>query len=638
MPVILVVPTEVPIAPADLLVAPKDRTFCTELPFGLPFLCSDTQKANSKVPRPAEKDAMHQRSASLSTLYPLTTSETSLDSSSERSLDSSSPSAGPSRKRCRSPTTLVPSSTPVSRSIAPSLTDLPPRNRFRDSYSSDGSGEEHMEIGTVDTKTVADLGISNGVGAYTKDGIGMGVEVATSDIREDEKEFKVEASARGTMEIVVDPLVTGGIAEPTGGDAPDLEGTIYDIAHYMFEVPLDRITRTVEPKGSSFVVYRKRSCRQSSSSHGISQEEFCQIQALEAREANMNIGLGNGNDEGGNGNGDGNEIVEGMEMEITMRMIEMLGHYRSDCLNLKDQNRGNKTRNKSGIGEARGKSYILGGGDANPDSNVVTDVSYVVELADGRVSETNTILRGCTLGLLGHLFNIDLIPVKLGSFDVIISMDWLVNHHAVIMCDEKIVRIPYGDEVLIVQVMKKKTKDKSEEKRLEDVPNVQDFPEVFPEDLPRLPPTRQVEFQIDLVPSAAPMARTPYRLAPSKLQELSTQLQELYDKGFIRPSVLNIAKPMMKLTQKSMKFEWTEKAKTKFQLLKQKLCSAPILALPEGSENFVVYCDASHKGLGEVLMQKEKVIVYASRQLKNHEKNYTTHDLELGAVVFALKI
>nr|GEW67409.1 putative reverse transcriptase domain-containing protein [Tanacetum cinerariifolium] len=99
-----------------------------------------------------------------------------------------------------------------------------------------------------------------------------------------------------------------------------------------------------------------------------------------------------------------------------------------------------------------------------------------------------------------------------------------------------------------------------------------------------------------------------------------------------------IARPMTKLTQKSVKFDWGEKAEAAFQLLKQKLCSAPILALPEGSENFVVYCDASHKGLGVVLMQKEKVIAYASRQLKVHEKNYTTHDLELGAVVFALKM
>ncbi|GKC39429.1 putative reverse transcriptase domain-containing protein [Tanacetum coccineum] len=225
---------------------------------------------------------------------------------------------------------------------------------------------------------------------------------------------------------------------------------------------------------------------------------------------------------------------------------------------------------KNGIGEARGKAYVLGGGDDNPDLNVVMDVSYAVEIADERISETNTMLRGCTLGFLGHPFNINLMPVELGSFDVIIGMDWLANHHAVIVCDEKIVRIPYGDKVLIVQgdrsgkgkksklsiisctntqkyiekgcpiflaqVMKKETKDKSEEKRLEDVLTVRDFLEVFPEELPGLPPTRQVEFQIDLVPGAAPVARAPYRLAPLKLQELYTQLQELSDKGFIRPS------------------------------------------------------------------------------------------------------
>nr|GEX88064.1 reverse transcriptase domain-containing protein [Tanacetum cinerariifolium] len=148
-----------------------------------------------------------------------------------------------------------------------------------------------------------------------------------------------------------------------------------------------------------------------------------------------------------------------------------------------------KTKNKNGIGEARGKAYVLGGGDANPDSNVVTgtfllnkhyayvlfdsgadrsfmsttfstlldiipdtlDVSYAIKLVDERISETNTVLRGNTLGLLAHPFNIGLMPVELDSFDVIIGMDWLSNHHAVIVCDEKIVRIPYGDKVLIVQ-------------------------------------------------------------------------------------------------------------------------------------------------------------------------------------------
>ncbi|GJT03593.1 putative reverse transcriptase domain-containing protein [Tanacetum coccineum] len=392
------------------------------------------------------------------------------------------------------------------------------------------------------------------------------------------------------------------------------------------------------------------------------------------------------------------------------------GHFRSDCPKLKDQTRKNKTGNKNEVGEARGKAYVLGGGDATPNLNVVKGtfllnnhyafvlfdsgadqsfvsttfstllditpdalyVSYAVELADGRICKTNTILRGYTLGLLGYPFNVDLMPAELGSFDVIIGMDWLANHHAVIVCDEKIVRIPYGDEVLIVQaqVTKKEAKDKSKEKRLEDVPTVHDFSEVFPEDLAGLPPTRQVEFQIDLAPGAAPVARAPYRLALLELQELIDDLfdqlqgSSVYSKidlrsgyhqlrvrdedipktafrtryglaGYYRrfiEGLSKIAKPMTKLTQKNVKFKWTEKAEAAFELLKEKLCSAPILALPEGSENFVVYCDASRKGLGAVLMQREKVIAYASRQLKIHKKNYTTHDLELGAVVFALKM
>ncbi|GKB58192.1 putative reverse transcriptase domain-containing protein [Tanacetum coccineum] len=404
------------------------------------------------------------------------------------------------------------------------------------------------------------------------------------------------------------------------------------------------------------------------------------------------------------------------ERPCTMRCRKRQGYYRSDCPKLKDQNHGNKDGNKNGVGEARGKAYVLGGGDANPDSNVAKDISYAVELADGRISETNTILRGCTLGLLGHPFNINLMPVELGSFDIIIGMDWLANHHAMIVCDEKIVQIPYGDEVLIVQVTKKEIKDKSKEKRLEDVPTIQDFPEVFPKDLPGLPPTRQVKFQIDLVPGTAPVARAPYRLAPSELQELvreedipktafrtsyghyefqvmpfgqtnapaseeqhaehlklilellkeeksegihvdPTKIESIKDwaspktptkichilglAGYYRRFIKGfskIAKPMTKLTQKNVKFDLSEKAEAAFQLLKQNLCIAPILDLPEGSENFMVYCDASRKGLGAVLMQREKVIAYASCQLKVHEKNYTTHDLELGAVVFALKM
>ncbi|GJS08864.1 putative reverse transcriptase domain-containing protein [Tanacetum coccineum] len=171
------------------------------------------------------------------------------------------------------------------------------------------------------------------------------------------------------------------------------------------------------------------------------------------------------------------------------------GHYRKDCPKVKNQNRGNKAR----VPDARGKAYVLGGGDANLGSNTVTgtfllndhhaymlfdsgadrsfisntfstlldiipsalDVSYAVELADGKTSETSTMLRGYTLGLLRHPFNIDLMPIDLGSFDVIIGMDWLAKNHAVIVCDEKIVRIPYGNEILIVQGDKSDKEKKS---------------------------------------------------------------------------------------------------------------------------------------------------------------------------------
>ncbi|GJX59769.1 putative reverse transcriptase domain-containing protein [Tanacetum coccineum] len=162
-----------------------------------------------------------------------------------------------------------------------------------------------------------------------------------------------------------------------------------------------------------------------------------------------------------------------------------------------------------------------------------------IEIQDGKIIGINTIIRGCTLNFLDHPFNINLMPVELGSFDVIIGMDWLSKYHAVIDCAEKIVRIPWGNETLIVHgdgsnqgngtrlniisctkthkyllkghnvflahVTTKETEDKSGEKRLEDVPIVRDFPEVFPEDLSGLPPTRQVEFQIDLMPGAAPV-------------------------------------------------------------------------------------------------------------------------------------
>ena len=582
-----------------------------------------------------------------------------------------------------------------------------------------------------------------------------------------------------------------------------------------------------------------------------------------------------------------------------------VGHYRPQCPKF--------TNNV-----ARGRAYVLGDGNTTQNSDVVTgtfllnqqdakilfdsgadksfvstsfaanlnitpvelDTIYEIELADGNILSTNTLIENCTLTLLNKSFPINLMPIQLGSFDVIIGMDWLSKHRARIICDEKIIQIPFDGETLIIQGDKPKTsfnfisyaktmkyiskgchvfqiqvtggETKEKKKQLDEVPVVREFSDVFPEDLPGIPPTRQVEFRIDLVPGAAPVAKAPYRLAPSEMKELSEQLKELSDKGFIQPSsspwgapilfvkkkdgtfrmcidyrelnkltvknryplpriddlfdqlqgssvyskidlrsgyhqlrvreedipktafrtryghyefqvmpfgltnapavfmdlmnrvckpyldkfvivfiddiliysrnkeehaehlrtilellkkeklyakfskcdfwistvqflghIINnkgihvdpakieavkgwtsptspteirqflglagyyrrfiegfskIAKPLTELTQKNKKYNWEEKQESAFQLLKQKLCEAPILALPEGNEDFVVYCDASHHGLGAVLMQRDKVIAYASRQLKKNEENYTTHDLELGAVVFALKI
>nr|GFA10056.1 reverse transcriptase domain-containing protein [Tanacetum cinerariifolium] len=407
------------------------------------------------------------------------------------------------------------------------------------------------------------------------------------------------------------------------------------------------------------------------------------------------------------------------------------GYFKKECLKLKNNN---NQGNQVGNAKAQEKVYAVGKAGANPNNNVVTALSsqivitptafdhdYNVELANGRIVGLNTIIRGCTLNFLNHPFNIDIIPVELGSFDVIISIDWLAKYHVVIICAEKIVRVPFGDEIIIIQgdgsnnkhktrlniisytkaqeyltkgchvflanITATKDEDMSKGKRLEDLPFVQEFPEVFPEDLPGIPPTRQVEFRIDLIPGAAPVARAPYRLAPSKMKELAKELQELTKKGFIRPSsspwgapvmfvkkkdckkehkghlrqifsllkkeelyakfskcefwisrvqfldhmidcrgihvdpakiesikdwaspktpteihqflglagyyrrfiegFSKIAKSMTKLTQKDVKFDWGDKQEAAFQQIKQKLCSAPILALPEGSKDFV---------------------------------------------------
>nr|GEX19933.1 hypothetical protein [Tanacetum cinerariifolium] len=291
-------------------------------------------------------------------------------------------------------------------------------------------------------------------------------------------------------------------------------------------------------------------------------------------------------------------------MGITCFECGVQGHYKSDCTKLKNGNQGNRAGNGNDVERA----YAVGTAGINPNSNVVTgtfllnnryasilfdtganrsfvstvfsslidiipttlDHGYDVELADGRILSVNTIIRGCTLNFLNHPFNIDLMPIEMGSFDVIIGMDWLVKYHAVIVCDEKLVRVPFCNEILMFHVdgsndghesrlniisctkiqryllkgcliflahfTTKGAEDKSNEKRLEDVPIVQDFLEVFLKDFSGISPTRQVEFQINLVPGAAPVARAPYRLASSEMKELLDQPKELADKGFIRTS------------------------------------------------------------------------------------------------------
>ncbi|GJY28803.1 putative reverse transcriptase domain-containing protein [Tanacetum coccineum] len=466
-------------------------------------------------------------------------------------------------------------------------------------------------------------------------------------------------------------------------------------------------------------------------------------------------------------------------------------HFKRDCPKLKNKDRGNRS--------AQGSVYAVrnaekkGNASRDPNSNVITENSYDVELADGKIVGVNTIMRGCTLNFLNRPFNIDLMPVELGSFDVIIGMDWLKSNESnngresrltIISCSKAQEYMAKGCQIFLAQISAKKEEDKSEGKPLKDVPIVRDFPEVFPEDLSGLPPTRlelleQLQELFDkgfIRPSSSPWGASVLffkkndgsfrmcidyrelnkltvknRYPLSRIDDLFDQLQgsSIYSKIDLRSGyhqlrvreqdipktafrtryghyefqvmpfgltnavavfmdLMNrVCKPYLdkfvivfiddiliyskdekehekhlkvilellkkeKLYAKFSKCEfWIPKVQflghvidsrgihvdpAKIESIKDWASpktpteirqflgfagyyrSAPILALPEGSEDFVVYCDASHKGLGVVLMQREKVIAYASRQLKIHEKNYTTHDLELGSVVFTLKI
>ncbi|GKE01754.1 putative reverse transcriptase domain-containing protein [Tanacetum coccineum] len=458
--------------------------------------------------------------------------------------------------------------------------------------------------------------------------------------------------------------------------------------------------------------------------------------------------------------------------DVTCFNCNEKGHRKRDCPKLKKNGQG---------GNNRGAVYKLGAVDAQQDPKFVTGTfllnnRYATTLFDSGADKSFVSTNLSTLIdiepiELDTCYEIELADGKVEVLDVIIGMDWLSRYDATILCGEKNVRIPLEAQV---------TEQESKEKRLEDVLVIRDFLEVFPEELPGLPPPRQVEFRIDLILGAAPVARAPYRLAPSEMKELSKQLQELSEKELNKLTIKNryplpriddlfdqlqgssvyskinlrfgyhqlrireedipitafrtryghyefqvtpfgltstpavfmdlmnhVCKPYLDkfvivfiddiLIYYKNKEEHGKHLKTILNLLRsEKLyakfskCdfwldsvqflghvihssgvhvdpakieaiknwaapttptevqqflglagyyrSALILSLLEGSEYFVVYCDASLKGFGAVLMQREKVIAYASRQLRKNEENYTTHDLEMGAVVFALRL
>nr|GEZ53635.1 putative reverse transcriptase domain-containing protein [Tanacetum cinerariifolium] len=459
--------------------------------------------------------------------------------------------------------------------------------------------------------------------------------------------------------------------------------------------------------------------------------------------------------------------------------------------NNEGQGRGNQGN------QARGRTFMLGAEEARYDPNIMTGIKpselgfrYEIEIASGQLLEIDKVIKGGKLEIEGHVFDIDLIPFGHESFDVIIGMDGLSNHKAGIICHEKIVRIPLlNGKVLRVlgEIPEEKVRllmsAEASDKKQGMIVIVRDFPKVFSDNLSGSSPVREIEFRIELIPGATPIAKSPYRLAPSKLEELICidyrelnkltvknrhplpRIDDLFDQlqgsqffskidlsnalgltnapavfidlmnrvcrpyldkfvivfiddiliysktqeehvknlrlvlkllkkkklyakfsncelwlrevqflghvingngihvdpskieavknwkahrtptevlsflrlaGYYRRFIENFSKIVKSLTilnQKCKTFDWGEEHELAFQTLKDKLCNAPVLALPDGPEDFVVYCDAFGIGLGCVLMQRSKMIAYAYRQLKIHERNYTTHDLELGAVV-----
>ncbi|GJV08357.1 putative reverse transcriptase domain-containing protein [Tanacetum coccineum] len=291
----------------------------------------------------------------------------------------------------------------------------------------------------------------------------------------------------------------------------------------------------------------------------------------------------------------------GQRSDVTCFGCGKKGHYKNKCPNNGSQGRGNQIRvnqqnpqnnqrqnqgnlkgnnqastSTQGGRKAPSRVYSLCAEAAVKGNNVVNGTFLISNVYASVLVDIGAVSRA----LCPHAF-------KLGSFDVIVGMDWIAEHRAEVVCYEKYIRVPYGNDMLSVQGEKSRVKNEyrlevissirtqgyidkgcqvflvqmmkkeetvASEKRIEDVPVVRDFPEVFPEDFPGLPPTRQVEFHIELIPGAAPVARAPYRLAPAEMKELAEQLKELSDKGFIRPSSSPWGAPILFVKKKDGSF------------------------------------------------------------------------------------
>ncbi|GFY95611.1 hypothetical protein Acr_10g0009960 [Actinidia rufa] len=292
----------------------------------------------------------------------------------------------------------------------------------------------------------------------------------------------------------------------------------------------------------------------------------------------------------------------------------------------------------------------------------VLDSVLMLDTPVGGRSTLKRVCRSCEIEIADRRFVFDFVVLDMTSFDVILGMDWLTGYRAMIDCDRHRVTFctPEGYCFHFVGDRGRGFVPSSTNVRRQGELNFLFSACLVDEELP---PHREIEFSIDLIPGTAPISVPPYRFAPVELQELKVQIQELLDKGFIRPSASpwgasalfakkkdgslrmrfvkdfsRLAAPMTRLTRKGIRFVSNDACEHSFQELKKRLISAPIFCYTRARVGvYTVYCDASRDGLGCVLMQLGKVIAYGSRQLKAHEQNYLTHDLELAAVIFALK-